>query len=89
VVVVVGEVGAATVPLQLQKRSAAVIGSMQMQVRTRAANCNLSAAEQLTAACVLPRSLVVAVRGLLTIACDQTTGAASGAPFKRQRQSRA
>jgi hypothetical protein len=34
VVVVVGEVGAATVPLQLQKRSAAVIGSMNRQVRT-------------------------------------------------------
>ncbi|HEX7793340.1 MAG TPA: hypothetical protein VF456_03270 [Vicinamibacterales bacterium] len=34
VLVVVGEVGAATEPLQLQKRSAAVIGSMKMQVRT-------------------------------------------------------
>jgi hypothetical protein len=34
VVVVVGEVGAATVPLQLLNTSAAVIGRMKMQVRT-------------------------------------------------------
>ena len=34
VVVVVGEVGAAIVPLQPQKRSAAVVGSMKMQIRT-------------------------------------------------------
>jgi hypothetical protein len=34
VVVLVGDVGAATVPLQLLKRSAAVIGSKNIQVRT-------------------------------------------------------
>ena len=34
VVVVVGDVGAATVPVQPLKSSAAVIGSMKMQVRT-------------------------------------------------------
>jgi hypothetical protein len=34
VAVVVGEVGAAAVPLQLQNRSAAVISRMKMQVRT-------------------------------------------------------